>query len=78
VAKKAVNCFEDYFEIYDAEQVKTIVKENIKDLNLELFEEIGIDDGAEKQFINIKCSNCYNPVGVKDSLYKYYIFFNAI
>jgi hypothetical protein len=82
VTKNAVNCFEDYFEIYNGEQLSNIVKENTTGFNgtKEQFNEIGIsiDNNTEKQFINLKCCNCYNPVGVRDSFNKYYIFFNAI
>jgi hypothetical protein len=70
VSKESVNCFEDYFEIYNVYQIRDMITD-------QQFKEMNITD-EEMQFINLKCSNCYNPVGVKDTLNKYFIFFNAI
>lgn len=77
IAKNAVNFFEDYFEIYNTDQLVDMIKESIKNISDEQLKEIGIED-SEKQYISIKCGICYSELGIKDTFNKCYVFFNLI
>jgi hypothetical protein len=70
MTKSEVNCIEDYSLIYDTDQLRSMVSE-------EQFKELNIDD-EDIQFVDLRCSNCEEEVGVRDTFNKYYIFFNAL
>ncbi len=77
-----VNCFKDFFEIYNGQQVNEMIRNNINNFTAssEQLAELGMDvqDVCSIEYVTIKCFNCYNIVGIYDTINKKYIIFNAI
>lgn len=77
MCKKINDVFKDYSEMYNIDEVTSMVKEKaIKEK--QLFNERELKEKTLKMFIGIKCIECSNLLGIKDSILDNYILFNCI
>jgi hypothetical protein len=81
ITNSTVNCFEDYFETLSSQELIDFLKNNIKDIKINENKlnllDINIENKELKEYVSVKCYNCYNLVGILDTYKNRYIMFNC-
>jgi hypothetical protein len=77
-----INCFKDHLQIFSGKELLKIINDTFKDSRMteENLKYLEIDTELEtiKNYVAVKCENCYTIIGVYDSANHKYLVINCV